>query len=206
MLQLAGDEAHCRVAAVRPGCAGSQCASPTRRRFPGEKIMDEQSHIVSGIYTTRAEAEAVRDQLVERGLPREQTNIVENAQVDGNRKMAQDNEALKDVLVDGSVGAVVGTVLGALSEVALVAANVTLFVASPLIAPLAMLGWGAVLGGVVGAAVGAEKTEEKSAGKLSELVLDAIRSGHVVLVTKTTTAAQAALVRQLIGDSVTQTG
>jgi hypothetical protein len=177
-----------------------------RRRFSGEKIMDEQGHIVSGIYTTRAEAEAVRDQLVERGLPHEQTNIVENAQVDGNRKMAQDNEALKDVLIDGSVGAAVGTVLGAVGEVALVASNVTLFVASPLIAPLAMLGWGAVLGGVVGAAVGAEKTQQKSAGKLSELVLDAIRSGHVVLVTQATTAAQAVLVRQLIGDSVTQPG
>ena len=57
--------------------------------------MDEQNHIVSGIYTSRAEAEAVRDRLVERGVPIGQMNIVENvAATDGSPKMAEDNEAL----------------------------------------------------------------------------------------------------------------
>ncbi len=166
--------------------------------------MDEQSHIVSGIYTSRVEAGAVRDQLVERGLPRGQMNIVENAQIDGNSKMADDNNTLKDVVIDGTVGAAVGTVIGGLGEVALVAANVTLFVASPLVAPLFMLGWGAFIGGFIGAAVGAEKPEEKKDGKLSELVLDAIRSGHVVLIVHAWTAAEVALVREVIGDSVAQ--
>lgn len=168
--------------------------------------MDEQNHIVSGIYTTCGEAEAVRDRLVERGLPRDQMNIVERAQLPENAKMTGDNDALKDVLVDGAVGAAVGTGIGALAEVALVVANVTLFVASPLIAPLAMLGWGAALGGVVGAAVGAEKVEakpgEKQEGKFSELVLDAIRSGHVVLVALTKSVAEATLVREVVGDSI----
>lgn len=166
--------------------------------------MDEQRHIVSGIYTSRAEAELVRDRLVGRGLPRGQLNIVENAGIDGNSKMAVDNEALKDVVVDGAVGAAVGTVIGALGEVALVAANVTLFVASPLIAPLFMLGWGAFIGGLVGAAAGAEKPEEKKEGKLSDLVLDAIRSGHVVLIARTTTEAETTLARELVGDSLAQ--
>ncbi len=166
--------------------------------------MEEQRHIVSGIYTSRAEAEAVRDRLVERGLPRVQMYIVENAGGDGNRAMAEDNEVLKDVLIDGSVGTVVGTAIGGLGEVALVAANVTLFVASPLVAPLFMLGWGAFIGGVVGAAVGAEKAEAKKNGKLSELVLDAIRSGHVVLIAHTRTGPEVALVRKIIGESVMQ--
>jgi len=164
--------------------------------------MDEQSHIVSGIYTSRAEADMVRDRLVERGLPREQLGVVANAEDFSNSKMAVDDKVLKDVLVDGSVGAAVGTGVGALAEVALVAANVTLFVASPLIAPLAMLGWGAALGGVVGAAAGANKSEVKKEGKFADLVLDAIRSGHVVLVAQTRTAAEAALVREIVGDSV----
>ncbi|MER2626414.1 MAG: hypothetical protein ABTS22_21075, partial [Accumulibacter sp.] len=94
--------------------------------------MDQQSHIVSGIYTSRAEAEAVCDRLIERGLLREQVNIVDHAQPVGNSRMADDDEALKDVLVDGAVGAAVGTGLGVVAEVALIAANVTLFVASPL--------------------------------------------------------------------------
>jgi len=164
--------------------------------------MDEQNHIVSGIYTSRSEAEGVRDGLVERGLSPGQVNIIENAKVDGNGTMAEDNEALKDVLVDGSVGAVVGAVIGGLGEVALVAANVTLFVASPLIAPLFMLGWGASIGGLVGAAVGAEKPEERKEGKLSDLVLDAIRSGHVVLLAHTRTLVEANVARAFIGDSV----
>lgn len=164
--------------------------------------MDEHNHIVSGIYASRAEAEVVRDGLVERGLSHGQMNIVENAKVDGNGSMAEDNEALKDVLVDGSVGAVVGTVIGGLGEVALVAANVTLFVASPLIAPLFMLGWGAFVGGLAGAAIGAEKPEERKEGKLSDLVLDAIRSGHVVLIARTRTLVEANVARAFIGDSV----
>ena len=168
--------------------------------------MDEQNHIVSGIYTSRAEAEAVRDRLVERGLPVDQLNIVDSAQLPENARMEDNNEVLKNVLVDGAAGAAVGTGIGALAEVALVAANVTLFVASPLIGTLAMLGWGAALGSVVGAAVGAEKTEEKAEekkdGKFSDLVLDAIRSGHVVLVALTRTAAEATLVREIVGDSL----
>ena len=165
--------------------------------------MDEQNHIVSGIYTNRAEAEAVRDRLIERGLPSGQMNIVENAAAtDGNSKMADDNETLKNVLIDGSIGTAVGTVIGGLGEVALVATNVTLFVANPLIAPLFMLGWGAFIGGFVGAAVGVEKPKEKKEGKLSELVLDAIRSGHVVLIAHTRTEEETRLVRDIVGESV----
>jgi len=164
--------------------------------------MDEKNHIVSGIYTSHAEAEAVRDRLVEHGLPRGQMNIVENTTTDGNTKMVEDNEALKDVLIDGSIGTAVGAVIGGLGQVALVATSVTLFVANPVVAPLFMLGWGAFIGGFVGAAIGVEKPKEKTEGKLSELVLDAIRSGHVVLIAHTRTAEETRLVRDLVGESV----
>lgn len=164
--------------------------------------MDEKNHIVSGIYTSCAEAESVRDRLLARGLPLAQTNVVNDVKTAGNTRMAVDDIALKDVLVDGSIGAAVGTGVGALAEVALVVANVSLFVASPLIAPLAMLGWGAALGGVVGAVVGAEKSEGRTDGKFSDLVLDAIRSGHVVLIAHTRSVEETAMVREVIGDSV----
>ncbi len=42
---------------------------------------------------------------------------------------------LKDVLVDASIGTAVGTGIGALGSVALAAASVIPFVASPLVAP-----------------------------------------------------------------------
>ncbi|MDP1610942.1 MAG: hypothetical protein Q8M11_07765 [Sulfuritalea sp.] len=92
-----------------------------------------------------------------------------------------------------------------LGELALVAANVSLFIASPLIAPLAMLGWGASLGGLVGAAVGAEshdgtKTEKK--GTFSALIRDAISSGQVVLVAETRTAQETERARQVMRAAV----
>ncbi len=63
---------------------------------------------------------------------------------------------LKAVLVDGAVG----TGLGALAGLALVATNVTLFIASPLLAPLMLLGSGASVGGVMGAMAGASGDAE----------------------------------------------
>jgi hypothetical protein len=71
---------------------------------------------------------------------------------------------------------------------------VSLFIASPLIAPLAMLGWGASLGGFVGAAAGAGNKE----GGFSALVMDAISSGQVVLVAETVTAEETTLTKEVM--------
>ncbi|HJV94160.1 MAG TPA: hypothetical protein VJ572_11810, partial [Azonexus sp.] len=172
----------------------------------GEIIMirsQSHTHIVSGVYASRAEAETVRAHLIEQGLPRKQVKVVERVRAeDDNRKLA-DDEVLKEVLVDGTIGTLVGTGLGALGQVALVAANVTLFVASPLTAPLAMLGWGAVLGGVVGAAAGANKGAKKREGKFADFVHYAIRSGHVTLIAETLSLEERKLAAKIIGDSVT---
>jgi len=168
--------------------------------------LNESHHVVSGIYTSRTEAVAVCERLVLLGMQRDQIRIFDAGNMVGNAKMADDNDALKDVLVDGGIGTVVGTGLGALAEVALIAANVTLFVASPIIAPLAMLGWGAALGGLVGTAVGATKPDSHKGGKLSELVLDAIKQGHVVLVVNTQSEAELANARTVIGESIAQAG
>ncbi|HEX5393217.1 MAG TPA: hypothetical protein VFW68_08050 [Rhodocyclaceae bacterium] len=77
--------------------------------------------------------------------------------------MSNADSVLKDVLIDGTV---VGTGLGAIGEVVLVAANIALFAASPLVAPLAMIGWGSAIGGVIGAAIGAGSV--KMNGRLSD--------------------------------------
>jgi hypothetical protein len=89
-------------------------------------------------------------------------------------KQAASNGVLKDVLMFAVVGTVVGTAIGALAEMALAAANTSLFAASPLIAPLALLGWGASLGAFVGAAIGAGSRENA----LSTLVQRAISAGR----------------------------
>ena len=120
------------------------------------------------------------------------------------------NAVLKDVLVDGTIGTAVGAGLGGLAQVALVAANVSLFIASPLLAPLVMLGWGASIGGLLGATVGATKGADdsiktgadKKDGWLSDLVRDAIASEQTVLVMRAQTEQEASIARQVIQASV----
>jgi hypothetical protein len=109
---------------------------------------------------------------------------------------------LQDVLVDGAIGTVVGTGIGALGSVALAATSVTLFVASPLVAPLMLLGWGASIGGLIGAAAGATAGPGNKEGWLSDLVSDAIANGHVVLVVETRSEQEATTARKVIQASV----
>lgn len=176
--------------------------------------MNEYRHHVSGFFANRGDADSAVSRLVERDLPREQLHVFDtDAPAPVPAPTDDSNAVLKDAIVDGAKGAVIGTGLGAIGQVALVAANVSLFVASPLIAPLAMLGWGASLGGLIGAAAGAarspEPAAEKKEGWLSDLVRDAIASGQTVVVVETRTqeetATAQAVIQAAVGD-YTDTG
>lgn len=168
--------------------------------------MDEYRHHVSGFFAHHEEAESVISKLVERGLPRERLQIyaADSTASSAPAPQTESNEVLKDMVVDGAIGTAVGTGIGALGSVALAVANVSLFIASPLLAPLVMLGWGASLGGLVGAAAGASASpeKEKKEGWLSDLVGDAIASGQVVLVAETRTPQETAIAREVIQASV----
>lgn len=164
--------------------------------------MTEYMHHVSGFFVKREEAQIALSKLTDRGIPPEQMRIYDNETA--AREPAPDansNTVLKNLIVDGAVGAAVGTGLGVLAEVALVVANVSLFIASPLLAPLAMLGWGASLGGVVGAVIGSENTHKKD-GKLADLVQDAIMNGQVVLVAQTRSEQETAIAQEVIKEAV----
>ncbi len=169
--------------------------------------MDQYCHHVSGFFAHRNEANSTLSKLVERGLSPDRLKIIETdlASPDQATKSA-DNTVLKNVLVDGAIGTVVGTGIGALAELALVVANVSLFVASPLIAPLAMLGWGASLGGFIGAAAGTAADTGANfgdkEGKFSELVRDAIKNGQVVLMAETRSEHETTMAQEVIKASV----
>jgi hypothetical protein len=173
--------------------------------------MSPQPHHVSGFFEYRSHAEAARDVLLQRGLPAGQMQIYASDTPPAEPTPTGDSNAvLKNVVVDGAVGTAVGTGLGALAQVALVAGNVNLFIASPLLAPLTMMGWGAGLGGLVGAAMGAstaDKPAEPAADTrqeswLSNLVADAIASGQFVLVVQTQNEAEATAARDVISAAV----
>jgi len=161
--------------------------------------MDEYRHHVSGFFANRTDAVGAVDKLVALGLPRDRLRLFDT-ESSGRPKVphAGSGEVLNDIVVNGAIGTAVGTGIGVLAEIALIAANVSLFVASPLIAPLVMLGWGASLGGLVGAATGAGTKQ----GSFVDLVSDAITSGQVVLVAETLTAQETEIAREIIQAAV----
>lgn len=169
--------------------------------------MQPYHHHVSGIFQSHTEAESALLQLEEKGLPLKRMQIYEdNISIPKATKQGQSNEVLKNMVVQGSIGTVVGAGLGALAQIALVATNVTLFIASPLVAPLALLGWGATLGGMTGATMGAVKSDEpvpnEKKGKFSDFISDAITSGQVVLVVETRTKQETEIAGEIIKISV----
>lgn len=167
--------------------------------------MNEYRHHVSGFFASKEEAQGALAKLVERGLTREQLQLFSaDATPPTQGGEADSNQVLKNVLVDGAVGTAIGTGLGALGQVALVAANVSLFVASPLIAPLMMLGWGASIGAIVGAATGATTDVEKKDGRFADLIQDAIMNGQYVLLATTQNEQQTAIAREVIEASVAE--
>jgi hypothetical protein len=164
--------------------------------------MTDYQHRVSGFFVKREEAEIAHADLIRRGIPAPQLVMYANDQADRKPPAPTDSsDTLKVILVDSAIGTAVGTAVGVLGEIALVAASVTLFVASPLIAPLAMLGWGASLGAVAGAVAGSTRIS-KEGGKLSELVADAIQSGQVVLVATTHSEYETGIAVEVIQQAV----
>lgn len=163
--------------------------------------MNTYKHFVSGFFEHKDQVEDAIKQLHSQQIPPAQIHLMNADNFASERPAVEDsNHVLKDVLVDGAAGAAVGTGVGIVAEIALVTANVSLFVASPILAPLAILGWGASLGGFLGAAVGASK----KAKPFLSLVDDAIKSGQQVLIVETyseqeTSDAQQ-VIKQITGD------
>lgn len=164
--------------------------------------MENYLHRVLGVYPSRAAADAVLQELVRQGLPQDKLEILEPGSAAGASRLpgADSDDVLTQVLRDGAIGTAVGTAAGAVGTAALVAAGISVFVASPLIAPLAMLGWGASVGGLLGAAAGAQSHK----GNVSDLVRDALEAGHVGLLAYTTTEAETTIAHAIIGDSMNE--
>jgi hypothetical protein len=165
--------------------------------------MKEYRHHVSGVFVSREDANRTSSSLVKKGFKKESLQIFEKgSDLPIATQKTKSNEVLKDMFVDGVIGAAVGTGIGGLAGVALIAANVTLFVASPLLAPLVLLGWGASLGGTVGATIGSKVSSDVKEGWFSDFIKDAITSGQVVLVATTTSQQETDIAKNEIEISV----
>ena len=173
---------------------------------PQEAYSGAETYKISAIYPSREEAEAVRTRLVEAGVDAGAMSVMHD-QASARVERSSD-EVLKDMVVEGAIGTAVGTGVGAIGTVLLWASGATLFLASPVVAPLAMLGWFAGVGGLIGAAAGADtKRAERPGtlrkeGKFSELVLDAIKSGNAVLAVRTRDKSEKELAKKIIAQSL----
>ena len=166
--------------------------------------MENYLDSVTGIYPKLEHAQAVANTLLEKGFKREQLQIAANDAAAGRgqglRQDEDNKEVLKNVVVDSAIGTTIGAGIGALGQVAIVAANVSLFVASPLLAPLVMIGWGAAIGGFVGAANGISDQDKH----FKDLVKDAVDQGNVVLVVNTLNDKETELAREIVRLSMEQ--
>jgi hypothetical protein len=162
--------------------------------------MDPNLHRLIGIYVNRADAGSARESLVYAGLPRSQVKLL----APGDRAAScasrdEGDDVLDEVFRVGAIGTVLGTVAGAAGTLALTVSGASLFVASPILGTLVMLGWGASTGDTPGAAVGVGTDQ----GDVSDLIRDALNHGSFVLVAYATTEAQTTLAQNLLGESMT---
>lgn len=160
--------------------------------------MDTYAHRIYGLYPSHLEAEQVYSQLVQQGFKPEQLELVDKAASD--KEIPPDSDEVRnEVVIDGAIGTVAGAGAGALGEAAIAAANASLFVASPVLGTLTMIGWGATVGGLVGAAVGAGTEDTK---RFSDIVQDAVKSGHAALIVYAASEPQTTLAQAVIAESL----
>ena len=161
--------------------------------------MESYLHRVIGLYSSRAEADAARDQIVAQGMAPTQIRVLTAESTGAGADAKSDSDdVLKDLLRDGAIGTAVGTAAGAGVSIAMAAANLTLFIASPVLGALYLIGWGASLGGLVGAVVGSERSH----GDVSTLIKDALANGQAVLVVHARSGAETAQAQQVVSQHI----
>lgn len=164
--------------------------------------MNKYLHKVAGIYNTQSIAQTAREELTKRGLAAEQVTLMQPGESSADDKIEPEGGAvLKEVVKDGVIGGAVGGGVGALGVVGMMAANVSLFLASPVIGPLAILGWGAGIGAMAGAAAGAGMKE----GRFADIVKTALNNGHFVLIAHTLTEGETKIAQEVLSATVSKT-
>lgn len=170
-----------------------------------EETLNNSGHKISALFLNMVDAEAVRATLLQNGFVAQAVAIHQKLE-DANEteSVSGDNsdEVIQDVLVDGAIGVAVGIAvgvgLGAIGTLILITASSTLFIASPLIAPLALMAnlgsVGGLFGGVIGAA---DKGMHYSA-----VVKEALSVGQVLLEVNTQNLRENILAKNIVSHAL----
>src|SRR2546430_7110259 len=119
---------------------------------------------VTGLFKTRAAAEAAVDAVIKRGYTRDDVSVLMSDSTKNKEFAVQTRSHAADGLgVGGAIGGTVGAVLAAIAAVgtSIAIPGLGLVVAGPVAAALAGAGAGAATGGLVGALIGWGIPEER---------------------------------------------
>lgn len=144
--------------------------------------MDNKLHKIAGIFATLQDTHAARNLLVERGITPEHINLIVPDDTMIDKKIEPDGDGVaREVVKDSIIGGVIGGGIGAAGAVAMTAASITLFVASPVLGPLTLMGWGAMVGAFAGGGKGAGIREDQFA----DMIRDVTNHDKFVLIVHT---------------------
>jgi hypothetical protein len=142
-------------------------------------FMATKTTLVTGLFKTRAAAEAAVDALMKRGYTRDEISVLMSDSTKTKEFAVETRSHAADGAgIGGAVGGTIGAVLAAIVAVgtSIAIPGLGLVVAGPIVAALAGAGAGAATGGIVGALIGAGIPEHRAR------VYDAgIRSGGILL-------------------------
>ena len=141
--------------------------------------MATKTTLVTGLFKTRAAAEAAVDALMKRGYTRDEISVLMSDSTKSKEFAVETRSHAADGAgIGGAVGGTIGAVLAAIVAVgtSIAIPGLGLVVAGPIAAALAGAGAGAATGGIIGALIGAGIPEHRAR------VYDAgIRSGGILL-------------------------
>jgi hypothetical protein len=154
--------------------------------------------LVTGLFKTRAAAEAAVDAIIKRGYTRDDISVLmSDATKTKEFAIESGTRAAQGAVVGGTVGGVAGAALAAIAAVgtSLALPGIGLVIAGPIAAALAGLGAGGATGGLIGALVGAGIPEHRAK------VYDAgIRGGGILIGIEAKTDDDADKLEQLLAD------
>lgn len=145
--------------------------------------MSKYCHQISGFFHFKSQAEIAYSSLIAQGINKNQLSLHRaDFALDNNSASNESSiNAFASILLSVAFGVAIGSIVGMLVELSLIASNINLFVASPFIGPVVLIGWGASIGGFIGAVVGAMKKNQL----LTQMAEEAILHGQFALVVET---------------------
>ena len=152
------------------------------------KSTTEKIGIITGAFSTRAEAEQAYDSLINKGYNANDITVLmsdktrdtqfKSEHTDERHETDLGNKSLEGAGVGSAIGGTTGAIIGAIAAAGTAVAlpGLGLVLAGPLAAGLAGAGAGGLTGGLIGALVGAGIPKERA-----EVYEDRIKEGDIVI-------------------------